>query len=100
VLGVPFYGYGFGSAFRNRDYPFSAIIAEYPGAENTDQVGNTIWYNGIPTIKAKARYVVDQGLAGVMIWSLDSDAKGDKSLLAAIYETLKSGHADASPQLR
>jgi chitinase len=90
VLGVPFYGYGFGSAYRNRDYPFSGIIATYPGAENTDQVGSTIWYNGIPTIKAKAKYVVDQGLAGVMIWSLDSDAKGDKSLLTALYEVLKA----------
>jgi len=33
VLGVPFYGYGFGDAFRNRDYPYSEIVASYPGAE-------------------------------------------------------------------
>ncbi len=91
VLGVPFYGYGFGDAFRKRDYPYSAIIAAYPGAENTDQVGNIIWYNGIPTIKAKSKYVVDQGLAGVMIWSLDYDVKGARSLLSAIHETLTAG---------
>ena len=89
VLGVPFYGYGFGDAFRKRDYPYSAILESYPGAENADQAGKTIWYNGIPTIKAKTRYVVDQGLGGVMIWSLDYDVKGERSLLSAIHDTLK-----------
>ena len=88
VLGVPFYGYGFGEAFRKRDYSYSAIVAAFPGAENSDQAGNTIWYNGIPTIKAKTRYVVEQGLGGVMIWSLDYDVKGERSLLSAIHETL------------
>jgi len=89
VLGVPFYGYGFGKAFRQRDYPYSEIIASYPSAENSDQVGTTIWYNGMPTIKAKTQYVLDQGLAGVMIWSLDYDVKGERSLLSVIDETLR-----------
>jgi chitinase len=88
VVGVPFYGYGFGEAFKKRDYPYSAILASYPGAEKSDQAGNTIWYNGIPTIKAKTKYVLDESLAGVMIWSLDSDVKGEHSLLNAIHETL------------
>ncbi|MGC3957285.1 MAG: glycosyl hydrolase family 18 protein [Verrucomicrobiota bacterium] len=88
VLGVPFYGYGFGTAYRNRDYSYKDILATYPGAEQLDQIGNTIWYNGIPTIKAKSRYVVDQGLGGVMIWSLDYDVKGAHSLLSAIHEAL------------
>jgi chitinase len=88
VLGVPFYGYGFGKAFRKRDYSYAAIIAAFPGAENTDQVGETIWYNGLPTIRAKARYAADQGLAGIMIWSLDYDVKGRQSLLSAIHDTL------------
>lgn len=91
VLGVPFYGYGFGDAFRNGDYSYAKLLATYPGAENTDQVGSTIWYNGIPTIKAKAKYVVDQGLAGMMIWSLDYDVPGKNSLLSAMDETLKGG---------
>jgi chitinase len=93
VLGVPFYGYGFGEAFRKRDYSYSAILAEYPGAEKVDQVGSTIWYNGIPTIKAKTKYVVDQGLGGVMIWSLDYDVPGERSLLSAIHETLTAKSA-------
>jgi chitinase len=90
VLGVPFYGYGFGSAFRNRDYSYKAILAEHQGAEKLDQVGNTIWYNGIPTIKAKSRYVIEQQLGGIMIWSLDYDVPGERSLLNAIHETLKA----------
>ena len=80
-----------------RDYPYTAIVADYPGAEHLDQVGKTIWYNGIPTIKAKTSHVVAQGLGGVMIWSLDSDAKGTRPLLSAIDETLKSKPAPPSP---
>ena len=90
VLGVPFYGYGFGDAFRKGDYAYAAILAAHPGAEKLDQVGSTIWYNGIPTMKAKAKYVVDEGLAGMMIWSLDYDVPGERSLLSAIHETLNA----------
>ena len=89
VLGVPFFGYGFGKAFRKYDYPYKEVVRDFPGAEQTDQTGSTIWYNGIPTIKAKTKFVMDEGLAGLMIWSLDSDAPGKNSLLAAIDETLK-----------
>ncbi|MDB6134753.1 MAG: glycoside hydrolase family protein [Verrucomicrobiales bacterium] len=88
VLGVPFYGYGFGDAFKKRDYPYNKIIADHPGAENADQTGSTIWYNGIPTIRTKAQYVLEEKLAGVMIWSLDYDVKGEKSLLDTIHRTL------------
>ncbi len=88
VLGIPFYGYGFGQAFLKHDYAYSTIVASYPGAESVDEAGNTIWYNGIPTIKAKTEYVRQRQLGGVMIWSLDADAKGERSLLSAIHETL------------
>lgn len=97
VLGLPFYGYGFGEAFRKWSYPYASIVDAYPGAERVDQAGNTIWYNGIPTIKTKTQYVIDQGLGGVMIWSLDNDVKGERSLLSAIHETLnRSSTAPAS----
>jgi GH18 family chitinase len=89
VLGVPFYGYGFGAAFRKDEYPYKKIVAAYPGAEQLDQAGETIWYNGLPTIRAKAAYAKEEGLGGVMIWSLDSDAPGEKSLLGAIHEALR-----------
>ncbi|MDB6070164.1 MAG: glycoside hydrolase family protein [Verrucomicrobiales bacterium] len=88
VLGLPFYGYGFGEAFLKRDYPYNKIIAEHPGAEDLDEVGKTIFYNGRPTIRKKCRYVMENGLAGVMVWSLDSDAPGPNSLIDTIHETL------------
>lgn len=91
VLGVPFYGYGFGDAFRGGEYSFKEIVANYADAEKVDQIGSTIWYNGIPTIQAKAQYVLDEKLGGVMIWSLDSDAPGEKSLLAALWKILRGG---------
>ena len=97
VLGVPFYGYGFGAAFRKGPYSYSAILAAHPGAEKVDQIGNTIWYNGIPTMQAKCRYVLAENLAGVMIWSLDNDAKGGRSLLSAIHETLVPSSTGAVP---
>jgi GH18 family chitinase len=87
VLGVPFYGYGFGKAFRKRTYSYSEIVAAYPDAAKSDQVGETIWYNGVPTIEAKTKYAIDRKLAGIMIWSLDNDVKGEKSLLDAITRT-------------
>ena len=89
VLGVPFYGYGFGKAFRKSSYAYNEILAAHTGAEKVDQIGSTIWYNGIGTIKEKTQYVINQDLLGVMIWSLDNDLKGEKSLLSAMAEILK-----------
>src|SRR5205085_587244 len=89
TLGLPFYGYGFGKDFKKDEYPYATILKLHPGAEMTDQCGDTIWYNGIATIRAKTRHALDQKLAGVMIWSLDSDAKGEKSLLGAIDEEVR-----------
>ena len=88
VLGVPFYGYGFGEAFRDSSYSYAEILAAHPGADQLDQVGETIWHNGLPTLRAKAGLVNDEGLGGVMIWSLDNDVKGEKSSLKAIHEVL------------
>jgi chitinase len=88
VLGVPFYGYGFGKAFRKRSYSYAEILAAFPGAENRDETGETIWYNGMPTIRAKCELVLKEKLGGVMIWSLDNDVKDERSLLSVIHATL------------
>ncbi len=90
VLGLPFYGYGFGPAFRANGYTYAEIVAAHPGAENTDTVGQTIYYNGLPTIRAKTQYARAKGLAGVMVWSVDQDAAGDRSLLSAIDGALRT----------
>jgi hypothetical protein len=47
--------------------------------------GATQVYNGIPTIKLKTKIAVQQA-GGVMFWNLDSDALGELSLAAAIYQ--------------
>ena len=88
VVGVPFYGYGFGAAYNKAGYAYSELVAGYKDAPSADQVGDTIWYNGLPTIWAKARYVKEQKLGGIMIWSLNQDAPGDNSLLAALAHVL------------
>jgi len=93
VVGVPFYGYGWGMYGQNGGvgaYTFADIVNRYPGAENNDQVGsgnNVLYYNGIPTIKAKTTYAKNN-VGGIMIWQLLGDASGSKSLIAAIKVAL------------
>jgi GH18 family chitinase len=87
VLGLPFYGYGFGSAAG--EWSYNRVVSTFAGAENVDQAGSTVWYNGIPTIKAKVNYAFDQDIAGVMIWELSQDAPGARSLLLAIDQVVK-----------
>ncbi|MEO6177557.1 MAG: glycosyl hydrolase family 18 protein [Flavobacterium circumlabens] len=89
IIGLPFYGYGFGAS-ANQGISYANIIAQYPGSENQDQVGNTIYYNGIPTIKAKTTFAI-QNAGGVMIWELSQDAVGSKSLLTAVNQVITGG---------
>ena len=88
VLGVPFYGYGFGN--YGGSYTISDIINQYGvSALQQDVIGSVcvgcsyITYNGIPTIRNKTRLALQEG-TGVMIWELSQDATGSNSLLAAI----------------
>ena len=85
-LGVPFYGYGFGPN-APADISFKQIVSTYPGSVNTDTVsvagGGIIYYNGIPTIKAKTSLAL-QRAGGIMIWQLMGDADGNNSLLNTI----------------
>ena len=89
MLGLPFYGHGFGAAAKSDDWTYAKIVAAYPGAENADQAGQTVYYNGLATIRAKARLIREKGLAGAMIWSVDQDASGEKSLLRALDAALR-----------
>jgi chitinase len=93
-LGLPFYGYGFGPGIKH-EFHYREIVKMYPGSENTDQVtvtaGNVIYYNGIPTIKMKTSFAM-QNAGGVMIWELLEDAGEDKSLLSAIDQIANPGN--------
>ncbi|MCX6181627.1 MAG: glycosyl hydrolase family 18 protein [Bacteroidetes bacterium] len=90
VIGVPFYGYGWGTYATSGELSYANIVATYSGAENNDKVGsgsNVIYYNGITTIKQKTTYACSNA-AGVMIWQITEDATGAKSLLTAINDVI------------
>ncbi len=98
VLGVPFYGYGFGSYAS--DYSFADIVNQFgAGAAQGDVIGTAcagcsyITYNGIPTIKSKTELALAQG-SGVMIWEMSHDAQGSNSLLSAIHDVIGGSPTD------
>jgi GH18 family chitinase len=89
TLGVPFYGYGFGPDVTSsvKSMNFKEIVSVFPGSESVDQWkmddGMIMYYNGIPTIKKKTALATEKA-SGIMIWQLEGDAPGSKSLLRAI----------------
>jgi len=90
VLGVPFYGHGFGADFSPHGIGFREIVLRHPGAATADRAGDVIWFNGARTIRDKADFAVREGLGGIMIWSIDHDAEGDAALLPVIHAALLS----------
>lgn len=85
TLGVPFYGYDFGSTPVS-SYRYGTIVDWDPENAWVDQV-DQVYYNGIPTIVQKTQLAEAQ-LSGIMIWELGQDHFSDLSLLRAIDETL------------
>lgn len=88
MFGVPFYGYGFGADALPDEWRYASILAKYPNknAQNLDQIGSTIYYNGIPTIKKKTAYA-KANAGGIMIWEISNDTLDHPySLLNAINE--------------
>ncbi len=92
ILGLPFYGYGFGasnSPVVSMDY--NQIASLYPDSLLLDTLvlpGNvSMYYNSISTIKRKTQLAIDKA-GGVMIWQLLGDTPGENSLLNAIFNTV------------
>ncbi|RPD43231.1 glycosyl hydrolase family 18 protein [Chitinophaga barathri] len=87
LVGLPFYGYGFG-ANAPSSIRYNELIVQYPGAENADEVmvtgGGKIYYNGLGTIRQKVAFAMSNKAAGVMIWELTQDSRDAKSLLNAV----------------
>ena len=87
VLGVPFYGYGFGGETANWSY---RDLAASKGLDATkaDVIGDRcggcryITHNGPATIAAKARLAAEKA-GGVMVWELSQDSP-DHALTRAI----------------
>ena len=86
VLGLPFYA-------RPGSVSYGALVRADPAAAQRDTSvynGQTVWYNGIPTIQAKTRYALEQ-LGGVMIWEISQDAADSNlSLLTAIHQVVEA----------
>ncbi|NQZ21066.1 MAG: glycosyl hydrolase family 18 [Colwellia sp.] len=94
VLGVPFYGYGFGR--YKGEYSFNELLNRFGNKViNNDVIGELcadcdyVTFNSINTITAKTKLALQQG-TGVMIWELTHDTKGQHSLLNAIHSQVQA----------
>ena len=90
ILGVPFYG-------RPQWKEYQEIVAMDPKAPTKDVV-NGIYYNGIPTIKAKTK-LAKKDAGGIMIWEITQDTTDATSLLNAIYQEAKDITPDNDPHI-
>lgn len=95
VLGVGFYGYGFGPELTSpaSSMNYGQIVKTFPGAENADQMntpdGKIMYYNGASTITKKTQLAKDKA-SGIMIWQILGDASGAQSLLKVISDVAYS----------
>ena len=91
VLGVPFYGYGYGPELMSPaiSMDYGQILTAFPNAESSDEFkmpgGKILYYNGVSTIKQKTALAKEKA-SGIMIWQLQGDARGTHSLLQAIND--------------
>ena len=92
VLGLPFYGYGFGpvnSPVVSMSYKqISTLLTNGFNSDTLNLPGNVIMYfNNKATVKNKTLLALKEA-GGVMIWQLLGDAAGDLSLLDVIREVV------------
>lgn len=102
--GIPFYGNTWDKTFLtntsadHRTIAFWEIVdhykKDYPDVTERDQIGSTL-YNGKELVRRKCRYVMDEGLGGIMVWQLFHDAKDDADkLLPVIGDELNINAAE------
>lgn len=91
-LGLPFYGYGFGTAY-GESMSYGNIVTAFPNAAIQDTImpagGGAIYYNGLLTIQNKTRMALLHA-GGVMIWQVLQDAVGTQSLLTGINDVIRN----------
>lgn len=56
------------------------------GADPMKDEFDSVYYNGMATIKEKTGLAIREGLAGVMIWEISQDTQDETSLLKAIND--------------
>ena len=89
VLGVPFYGYCWGTGCGTSLLTYAEILARFPDAGDGDVVDRPdakAYYNGPTTIERKAKLGRQYG--GVMVWHLAADAPPPHSLLDVVASAL------------
>jgi GH18 family chitinase len=86
-LGLPFYGRSIQG--RSKTMTYADLVDKYRPAADVDEVDG-LYFNGATTIERKTRYALDHKLAGVMVWEIGQDAKGEHSLLRAIRRVAPS----------
>jgi chitinase len=95
VLGVGFYGYGFGPELTSpaSSMNYGQIVKTFPGAEKTDQItmpdGKIMYYNGEETMRKKT-LLAKENASGIMIWQILGDSEGKLSLLNLINKVAYS----------
>ncbi len=80
VLGLPFYG----KPRRENLSHYKDLLAA--GADPSGDQFDSVYYNGITTIKRKTELAKKENLAGVMIWEISQDTRDEHSLLKAIND--------------
>ena len=93
VLGLPFYGYGFGDKDSVVSMNYKQIITLYPNqvSDTLNMPGNVVMYfNNLATIENKTRLAL-QNAGGVMIWQLLGDTNDESSLLNAVFKVVHGG---------
>ena len=81
VLGLPFYG----KPRKENLSQYRELLAA--GADPMADQFDSVFYNGIATIKRKTELAKQEGLGGVMIWEISQDTNDEHSLLKAINES-------------
>ncbi|MDB5255610.1 MAG: chiA1 3 [Chitinophagaceae bacterium] len=88
TIGVPFYGYGWGTYDTGDEIRYCDVINTYTVTDDDDRVGsgsNMISFNGLTTIRDKTTYALANA-SGIMIWQITEDCatSNTRSLLRAI----------------
>lgn len=94
LVGLPFYGYGFGPGAPG-SLRYNQIVSMYPEASSGDEIsfpeGGTLYYNGPELIRKKTGFAKDSGAGGVMIWHIQADLPYEHplSLLRGILDEIR-----------
>lgn len=91
VLGLNFGPYGRAIRLKANPHADSYISNKGLGGGRggiNNITPDTLYYNGITTVKAKTRLAMERGAGGIMMWAVARDVNGEYSLLKAINKVI------------